>query len=138
MLLIVAYDWTDWLALGLIESACRNASCFRVLFQAPIGDYLMPPADAEKEPSTPWKPRQKYKRKYEKSRRLEVARSELVAPETLAGPGFGLEPGAAVSFRRWPRPLFPYLPPDSKRRQKSRPADDWRSTAAPLAILEML
>jgi hypothetical protein len=38
VLLIVAYDWTDWLALGLIESA-GLAVLIMFLFQAPISDW---------------------------------------------------------------------------------------------------
>ena len=38
MLLIVAYDWTDWLALGLMESASL-AVLIMFLFQAPISDW---------------------------------------------------------------------------------------------------
>ena len=38
MLLIVAYDWTDWLALGLMESASL-AILIMFVFQAPISDW---------------------------------------------------------------------------------------------------
>jgi len=39
MLLIIAHDWTDWLALGLIESASA-AVLIVILFQVPLGDWM--------------------------------------------------------------------------------------------------
>ncbi len=64
LLLIVAYDWTDWLALALIDSAC-GVFVILVLFQAPVGDYLMR-RQMRKKAEYEWQLRQKYKRKYEK------------------------------------------------------------------------
>jgi hypothetical protein len=52
------------LALGLIETACL-VFLILVLFQAPIGDYLMR-RRMQKKAEYAWKLRQKYQRKYEK------------------------------------------------------------------------
>ena len=65
MLLIVAYDWTDWLALALIDSAC-GVFLILVLFQVPVGDYLMR-RRMRKKAEYAWKLRQKHKRKYKTS-----------------------------------------------------------------------
>ena len=64
VLLIARLRLDDWLALGLIESAC-GVFLILVLFQAPIGDYLMR-RRMRKKAEYAWKLRQKYKRKYEK------------------------------------------------------------------------
>jgi hypothetical protein len=54
----------DWLTLGLIETACL-VFLILVLFQAPIGDYLMR-RRMRKKAEYEWHLRQKYRRKYEK------------------------------------------------------------------------
>ena len=41
VLLIIASDWTDWLALGLMEIGLWGVPDPRSIFQVPIGDYLM-------------------------------------------------------------------------------------------------
>jgi hypothetical protein len=63
-LAIVILDFWDWLALALIELTCATFLIL-VLFQAPIGDYLMR-RRMRKKAEYAWRLRQQYRRKYQK------------------------------------------------------------------------